>query len=163
MGTDVKPTMNPIEAAGGLLWRRKSDGLEIALVHRSRYDDWALPKGKLNHGEPWVEGALREVKEETGYDARVLGFAGAVAYETSKGPKVVRFWNMTTAGEDRSEVDSSEVAEVVWLSPRRAMEQLSYRLEKVMVAAWETEMSQELPSYSTRDSGDEPECGRVWN
>jgi 8-oxo-dGTP diphosphatase len=110
--------------------------LEIALVHRSRYDDWTLPKGKLKTGETWLEGALREVKEETGCDVGVLGFAGAIAYETDKGPKIVRFWNMTINGEGQSSVDTSEVAEVEWLSPSEATERLSYPLEKAMVEAW---------------------------
>lgn len=127
----------PIAAAGGLLWQRTSKGLKLALVHRSRYDDWTLPKGKLNPGETWLEAALREVKEETGRDVRVLGFAGAIAYETDKGPKIVRFWNMTVDGEGQSSVDTSEVAEVVWLSPPEAMERLSYPLEEAMVDGWE--------------------------
>jgi 8-oxo-dGTP pyrophosphatase MutT (NUDIX family) len=137
---------SPIAAAGGLLWRRTSKGLKIALVHRSRYDDWTLPKGKLNPGESWLEAALREVKEETGRDVCVLGFAGAIAYETDKGPKIVRFWNMTITSEGQSSVDTSEVAEVVWLSPSEATARLSYPLEKAMVEAWETENLLTSPS-----------------
>jgi 8-oxo-dGTP diphosphatase len=130
---------NPIAAAGGLLWQSTSNGLKIALVHRSRYDDWTLPKGKLNPGETWLEAALREVKEETGRDVCLLGFAGAIAYETDKGPKIVRFWNMAVNGEGQSSVDSSEVAEVVWLSPRAATDRLSHPLEKALVEAWTLE------------------------
>lgn len=136
MSESEQPKGRPIAAAGGLLWRSTSKGLEIALVHRSRYDDWTLPKGKLKTGETWLEAALREVKEETGCDVGVLGFAGAIAYETDKGPKIVRFWNMTINGEGQSSVDTSEVAEVEWLSPSEATERLSYPLEKAMVEAW---------------------------
>jgi 8-oxo-(d)GTP phosphatase len=128
----------PIAAAGGLLWKSTSKGLKIALVHRPRYDDWTLPKGKLNPGESWLEAALREVKEETGYDVRVLGFAGAVAYQTEKASKIVRFWNMTVSGEVQSGVDTSEVSEVAWLSPPEAIDRLSYPLEKAVVEAWES-------------------------
>jgi 8-oxo-dGTP pyrophosphatase MutT (NUDIX family) len=115
--------------------------LKIALVYRPRYDDWSLPKGKLHPGESWLEAALREVKEETGRDVGVLGFAGAVAYQTEKGLKIVRFWNMTVIGERQSGVDINEVAEVVWLSPSDAMDRLSYPLEKAMVEAWNCEMA----------------------
>src|SRR5438067_5755498 len=106
-----------IEAAGGLLWRGTGASVEIALVHRHRYDDWTLPKGKPNPGESPLETALREVREETGYSARVLGFLGAIAYETPKGPKRVRFWNMTPKTDLRQAIDTSEVAETVWLPP----------------------------------------------
>ena len=128
-----------IGAAGGLLWQDRPNGLRIALVHRSRYDDWTLPKGKLKPGESWLEAALREVREETGRDVRVLEFAGAIAYTTDNGPKIVRFWNMTVCGEAQSDVDATEVETVVWLSPTEAVERLSYPLEKAMVEAWETE------------------------
>src|SRR5262249_35139313 len=96
----------PIRAAGGLLWRDSSAGPEIVVVHRRRYDDWTLPKGKLEEGESWRDAALREVKEETGYDAKILGFAGAIAYTTDKGPKVVRFWHMTSLGRPSTQIDS---------------------------------------------------------
>jgi 8-oxo-dGTP diphosphatase len=118
-----------IRAAGGLLWR---DGL-LAIVYRSRYGDWALPKGKLKPGESWQAGALREVREETGYAARLLAFAGAVAYETSQGPKLVRFWNMEAIAGDVLPVDADEVEEVAWLEPGKACQKLSYPVERALV------------------------------
>jgi 8-oxo-dGTP diphosphatase len=61
-----------VRAAGGLLLRPGSGGaLEVALVHRPKYDDWSFPKGKLVAGETFEEAALREVEEETGYRARL--------------------------------------------------------------------------------------------
>jgi 8-oxo-dGTP diphosphatase len=137
----LKDGRKPIGAAGGLLWRSAPAGLEIAVIHRSRYDDWSLPKGKLKPGESWRNAALREVKEETGFDARILGFAGAVAYEVASGPKVVKFWNMAMSGGEQAAPDSGEVTEVSWLSPAEAIERLSYPLERAMVEAWEAEMS----------------------
>jgi 8-oxo-dGTP diphosphatase len=60
-----------IEAAGGVLWRPATGGaqVEVALVHRPKYDDWSIPKGKLAVGEHPILGALREVEEETGHTA----------------------------------------------------------------------------------------------
>jgi 8-oxo-dGTP pyrophosphatase MutT (NUDIX family) len=141
MSGDEKSKGSPIKAAGGLLWRRTPEALKIVVVNRSRYGgDWSLPKGKLKPGESWLEAALREVKEETGHDVRTLSFAGAIAYLTEKGPKIVRFWNMAVSGVGRSNVDVSEVAKVTWLLPSEAMERLSYTLERAMVEAWESEI-----------------------
>jgi len=125
-----------IQAAGGLLWDESRGQRLIAIVRRIRYDDWSLPKGKLKPGESWEQAALREVEEETGYHVRLLGFAGALAYRTDKGDKVVRFWNMAPVDLNQMGVDQTEVAEVVWLSPAQACEKLSYPLERALVEAW---------------------------
>jgi 8-oxo-dGTP diphosphatase len=125
-----------IQAAGGLLWRRSPSGVEIAIVHRGRYDDWTLPKGKLQEGESWSEAAAREVREETGYDSIPLGFAGAISYETSKGPKLVRFWHMLAVGEPSDQIDS-EVAEVAWLSLQEARTRAQYPLDRALLEVWQ--------------------------
>ncbi len=65
-----------IRAAGGLLWRETARGLEIMLVHRERYDDWSLPKGKLNKEERWEDAALREVLEELAYRSSWVSLPG---------------------------------------------------------------------------------------
>ena len=67
------PAEEPIDmirAAGALLWQGPPERRLIAVVHRNRYDDWTLPKGKLKKGESWHEAALREIKEETGYEVQ---------------------------------------------------------------------------------------------
>jgi 8-oxo-dGTP diphosphatase len=126
-----------IEAAGGLLWKKgPGTSMQIALVHRHRYGDWTLPKGKLQAGESHLQGALREVREETGYQATVIGFAGAIAYETSSGPKLVRFWNMIPEMEARLPFDKSEVTETVWLEPAVACLKMDYPLERAIVEAY---------------------------
>jgi 8-oxo-dGTP pyrophosphatase MutT (NUDIX family) len=121
-----------IRAAGALLWQYRGAELQIALVHRDRYDDWTLPKGKLKKSETWQQAAIREVKEETGYDARILDFAGAVAYEVKGKPKVVRYWHMLAQGEPSGKLDS-EVDTVVWLPIDKAIEQLQYPLEQSLL------------------------------
>lgn len=132
--TDKQPL---IRAAGGLLWRRTGNGYEIAVVHRCRYDDWTLPKGKLNAGETWLEAAQREIREETGYRAEITGFAGAIAYTTGKGLKVVRFWHMRPDGDPVQALDE-EVAEVVWLMVEAARAKIQYPLEQALLDVWQT-------------------------
>jgi ADP-ribose pyrophosphatase YjhB (NUDIX family) len=124
-----------IRAAGGLLWRPAGAGYELAVIYRQRYADWTLPKGKLHAGESWQEAALREVGEETGYWASITGFAGAVAYTTERGPKVVRFWHMTVTGETGLPVDP-EVSSVHWLTHADACRRLQYPLERALLEAW---------------------------
>ena len=101
----------PIHAAGGVLRRPSVAGPEILLVHRPRYDDWSLPKGKLKTGESWEAAALREVFEETGYRSIITSFAGPVRYQVKSKPKIVLFWSMQVEGETTGSVE--------WLSCRR--------------------------------------------
>lgn len=121
-----------IRAAGGLLWRDGEQGKELLVVHRDRYDDWSLPKGKQEAGEELMATALREVREETGYHVRIERFAGAVTYEVDGTPKVVSYWQMVPVGEPAAEPDD-EVSTILWLPLDRAAEQLQYPLEKALV------------------------------
>ena len=118
-----------IQAAGGLLWRESDAGKQIALIHRPRYDDWALPKGKLEKGEEWETAALREIEEETGCKAQLGSFAGAVSYNVGDRPKVVLFWNMALIGDCKF-VPSEEVDQLIWVSVEKALEILQYPSDK---------------------------------
>ena len=113
-----------VRAAGGVLWRERDGIIEFAVVHRPKYDDWSLPKGKLTDGESYLEAALREVREETGFAAEVGEDLGTVSYLSKSRPKVVQYWAMR-AGEGGF-VAHSEVDDLRWLSPEAAMRQLSY-------------------------------------
>lgn len=115
-----------IRAAGGILWK---DG-RIAVVHRHRYDDWTLPKGKLHADESWQDGALREVEEETGWTARLRDPAGIVHYDVQGEPKEVRWWHMDAVADTGADPDPEEVESVVWLSPDEARERLTYDDER---------------------------------
>ena len=76
--------------------------VEIALVHRPKYDDWSVPKGKLKRREHLLLGALREVAEETGADATLGRPLGEIRYLKDGLPKRVRYWAMTgPASRDR--------------------------------------------------------------
>ena len=110
-----------VRAAGGVVAR---DGL-IALVHRPRYDDWSLPKGKLDDGESFEEAALREIEEETGIRARLVRELPETQYEVRGRPKVVRYWLMEVES-DPGFVANDEVDELRWLAPAEAADALTY-------------------------------------
>lgn len=106
-----------IHAAGGVVWRQAANGnggsVEVAIIHRPRYDDWTIPKGKLNPGEIELEGAVREIAEETGYRVTVGRPLGEVNYIKDGRPKTVRYWAMRAEGGIFT--PSREVDELRWL------------------------------------------------
>jgi len=113
-----------IEAAGGVVWRPNTagDDIEIALIHRPKYDDWSLPKGKLKNGEHPIVGATREVEEETGLQCVVGRSLGEIHYDKEGVPKRVRYWALrydSGTFEPNDEVDVLE-----WLSPSKARKRL---------------------------------------
>jgi 8-oxo-dGTP diphosphatase len=122
--------VEPVSAAGGVVLR---DGL-LAVVHRPRYDDWSLPKGKLDDGESFEDAALREVEEETGLRCRLVRELPAVEYEVRGRPKLVRYWAMEVTDET-SFVPNDEVDEVRWLEPQEALALLSYDRDREPVLA----------------------------
>ena len=111
-----------IEAAGGVLWRAAGAELEVAVVHRPKYDDWSLPKGKLTKDEHPVLGSVREVQEETGYLGVPGRPMGEIHYLKEGAPKRVRYWAMRA--ESGTFEPNAEVDELVWLPPRVARERL---------------------------------------
>jgi 8-oxo-dGTP diphosphatase len=125
-------------AAGGLLWRdtdtdadTDTDDPVLAVVHRPRYDDWSLPKGKLEPGELLPETAVREVEEETGFAVSRGAFAGRYQYQVETGPKSVFVWEMRAVVRERAPDD--EVDELAWLAPAEAVDRLTYDLERDLV------------------------------
>ncbi len=114
-----------ILAAGGVLWRPAGQGVQVAVVHRPRYDDWSLPKGKLDPGEHPLEAAVREVYEETGHPATVGRRLPTVSYRSQAGPKTVDYWAMR-AGDGRF-VAGDEVDGLAWLPTGDALTRLTYR------------------------------------
>jgi 8-oxo-(d)GTP phosphatase len=122
----------PIRAAGGVVWRRVDgidgeSGVEVAIIHRPRYDDWSLPKGKVSATESDLEGAVREVLEETGFHVRVGRGLGETRYvkadRAGMRPKVVHWWAMQA--EEGSFSATREVDELRWLSLAEAADQLT--------------------------------------
>ena len=120
------PANATILAAGAVLWRWADDDTEpeVALVHRPRYDDWSLPKGKLDVGETEPVTAVREVDEETGYAAVLGRRLAAVSYPIEQGTKKVRYWAAKALGGEF--VPNHEVDELAWLTGAHAMKRLQY-------------------------------------
>jgi 8-oxo-dGTP pyrophosphatase MutT (NUDIX family) len=126
---------DPVRAAGGVLYRRAGDTIEVCLVHRPRYDDWSLPKGHLDRGEHPLLAAVREVTEETGVAARPELRMRTVEYPLPDGrPKAVDFWLMAAGRQALDPQDTHEVDNAVWLPAAEAVERLSYADERPLVA-----------------------------
>ena len=123
-----------IEAAGGVVWRRSpKGGVKVLLVHRPRYDDWSLPKGKLESGEPHRAAALREVREETGLVCKALDELPEVRYVDRKGRrKRVRYWAMEPLRG--SFEPNAEVDEVRWVPVESVAEVVTYPRDADVVA-----------------------------
>ena len=128
----IDPEAAEVKASGGVVWRRADRGVQVALVHRPRYDDWSFPKGKLDAGESWEEAALREVEEEIGLRCRLGHELPPTSYHDGKGrAKVVRYWMMEPL--DGEFVPSHEVDEVRWLTPAEADRLLSYERDRELL------------------------------
>ncbi len=115
-----------VRAAGGIVVR---DGA-VLLVHRPKYDDWSFPKGKLEDGESWEDGAVREVEEETGLRCELGAFVGSTSYPVLQGPKEVRYYRMTSTDEPRAQ---NEVDAVRWASFEDARELLVHEHDRELL------------------------------
>src|SRR3954463_1653325 len=120
-----------VQAAGGVVVR--PDG-RIAVIHRPRYDDWSLPKGKLEAGESFETGALREVEEETGVRGRIVEELAPTRYRDRKGrDKIARWSGRELEGEPVAFAPNDEVDELRWLTPAEARDLLGYAHDRSLV------------------------------
>ena len=123
---DGVPASKAVLAAGAVLWRANGDSAapEVAIIHRPRYDDWSLPKGKVDSGEAEPVTAVREVCEETGYTSHLGRRLAAVSYPVEQGIKKVRYWAARCV--DGTFTPNDEVDELKWLPIADAMKELGY-------------------------------------
>ncbi len=118
-----------VYAAGAVLWRpgdRKA--IEVAVIHRPRYDDWSLPKGKVDSGETEPVTAVREVFEETGHHAHLGCRIASVTYPIDQGTKKVRYWAARSIGGQF--MPNKEVDDLVWLPVAEAMKKVRYTQDR---------------------------------
>ena len=124
-------TTEDVIAAGGVIWRDRAGRREVLLVHRPRYDDWSLPKGKLDRGEHVLTAAAREIAEETGLRVRLGPPVGLQRYTVRKNgntvPKVVHYWSATPVADGNEKFEpNDEVDQIRWLHLKSARRRLSY-------------------------------------
>jgi len=116
-------------AAGGVVWRERHGARQVLLVHRPRYDDWSLPKGKLTQHEHVLLAARREIEEETGVQVVLGAPLGVQRYPIRKNgataEKLVHYWSAAAvSGSDFEPND--EVDKIDWLPVDKARSRLSY-------------------------------------
>ncbi|GAB3666627.1 NUDIX hydrolase [Actinocorallia lasiicapitis] len=131
MGAD--PT--PVRAAGAVLWRRRSGRIEVALVHRPKYDDWSFPKGKAKPSEHILRTVTRELIEETGVTPRLGPRLPSISYAKDDRPKRVDYWSATVASSVPF-VPNDEIDAVRWAAVPEALALLSYAHDANLLRAW---------------------------
>ncbi len=130
-----KPGSRIIKAAGAVAWRPGPGGEpEILLVHRKKYDDWSLPKGKLEPGELLPVTAVREVLEEGGARLALGRRLISVRYSVGGRPKRVHYWAARVLSVDDQAVPNAEVDEVAWVPAARATDKVSYHHDHGVLA-----------------------------
>jgi 8-oxo-dGTP diphosphatase len=126
-----------ILAAGGILLGRGAHKGRIAIVRRPRYGgEFGLPKGKIKKGETEVSAALREVREETGFKAKIKKYAGSTHYLAGDVPKVVSYFLMEAEGDETvGSRDEKEVEAVEWITPEAAVAMLTHEEDRALIRA----------------------------
>jgi 8-oxo-(d)GTP phosphatase len=148
-----KPGSRLIKAAGGVAWRPGPDGEpEILLVHRKKYDDWSLPKGKAEPDEPLPVTAVREVLEEGGARLALGRRLNSVRYNVGGRPKRVHYWAARVLSVDDHAVPNSEVDEVAWLPADRAVDKVSYTRDHGVLADFAARPARTVPLILLRHS-----------
>ena len=128
----ARAALPDIRAAGGVVWRLRKGQVEVALIHRPRYDDWSLPKGKLLPEETELTAAVREVREELGSRVAVSRFIGSVVYPVGAVRKRASYWVMGHL--DGEFAPNSEVDAVEWHRPSSARARMSHPVERTIMA-----------------------------
>ena len=123
-----------IVSAGGVVLREHTNGLQVLLIHRERYDDWSLPKGKGEADELLPETAIREIQEETGVTARLGLRLPSLRYKVGKHPKAVHYWRSSVLSQ-RPRRPDHEVSAVKWFPIDAALEKATHPDERAVIEA----------------------------
>jgi 8-oxo-(d)GTP phosphatase len=123
-------------AAGCVLWRpgHRESAEEVAVIHRPRYDDWSLPKGKVDPGETEPVTAVREVFEETGHHVQLGRRIATVSYPIDPRTKKVQYWSARSIGG--SFAPNNEVDDLIWVSAAAAIKKVSYAYDRKVLRRW---------------------------
>lgn len=128
-----------IRAAGAVLWRQLSEDLvQVALIHRPRYDDWSFPKGKVEVGESDIACAHREVMEETGFQSLFGPELKTTQYLVGEDEKVVRYWSAEAIGESSGAHDVTEVDQIIWVTVEDAYQKLTRVGDREVLKSFES-------------------------
>ena len=123
-----------IVSAGGVVLREHTNGLQVLLIHRERYDDWSLPKGKGEADGLLPETAIREIQEETGVTARLGLRLPSLRYKVGKHPKAVHYWRSSVLSQ-RPRRPDHEVSAVKWFPIDAALEKATHPDERAVIEA----------------------------
>ncbi|MFC8296353.1 NUDIX domain-containing protein [Micromonospora orduensis] len=124
-----------IRAAGGVAWRPSDDGVRVCVVHRPRYGDWTLPKGKLEPGEHPMAAAVREVAEEADVRGVPQVRLPSVRYRSEGQAKLVDYWSMLAVASGGFE-PGTEVDDIRWLAVDEAIRLVSYPHDAEVLGAF---------------------------
>jgi 8-oxo-dGTP pyrophosphatase MutT (NUDIX family)/phosphohistidine phosphatase SixA len=142
-------TFDLIRAAGAVVWRGPPDDPQVALIHRPRYDDWTLPKGKLEPGEHVLLATVREVWEETGSEVTLGRPLPPQGYLRDNLPKRVDYWAASISADTGFYV-TDEVDDLAWLPLAGAMERLTYRRDALTLAGFAAASPDTVPLIFVR-------------
>jgi 8-oxo-(d)GTP phosphatase len=143
MADDSEP--DQIRAAGAVLWRPGELGVEVALIHRPKYDDWSFAKGKLEPGEQTPLAAVREVSEETGLHVTLGRNLPHVHYLADGLRKRVDYWAAEAPAQRASFTPNREVDALEWVDATEAARRLSYAHDAQLLGEFQAGPSRTTP------------------